>query len=93
MRTQRQSISIKQPDTAVFVLRACKCEVRKADPKRVHNEFNEFRGTDPRVTDEPFQLTAQQWCRWFKHHQLPMLQLSGNYSGHLQTSEHDTVQL
>ena len=59
----------------------------------INNEFNEFRGTDPRVTDEPFQLTAQQWCRWFKHHQLPMLQLSGNYSGHLQTSEHDTVQL
>ena len=39
---------------------------------QVNNEFNEFRGTDPRLTDEPFQLTAQEWSKYMKHHVSPM---------------------
>jgi hypothetical protein len=30
----------------------------------VRNGFIENRATDPRITDEPFQLTAQDWNRW-----------------------------
>jgi hypothetical protein len=30
----------------------------------VKGEFVENRATDPRITDEPFQLTAQEWSRW-----------------------------
>jgi len=59
----------------------------------IRNEFNEFRGTDPRLTDEPFQLTAQEWSRWFKHHQSKMVSFPGNYSAHMQTTESHTVEL
>mmetsp|Transcript_342 Transcript_342/g.857 ORF Transcript_342/g.857 Transcript_342/m.857 type:complete len:83 (+) Transcript_342:115-363(+) len=34
----------------------------------VKNCFKENRLTDPRITDEPFQLTAQEWCRYYRHH-------------------------
>lgn len=35
------------------------------------DEFVENRETDPRITDEPFQLTAQEWARYIKHHTAP----------------------
>nr|CAI77917.1 putative starch binding domain protein [Guillardia theta] len=34
----------------------------------VKNAYIENRLSDPRITDEPFQLTAQEWSRWFRHH-------------------------
>mmetsp|Transcript_36961 Transcript_36961/g.87549 ORF Transcript_36961/g.87549 Transcript_36961/m.87549 type:complete len:207 (-) Transcript_36961:266-886(-) len=30
--------------------------------------FVEDRISDPRITDEPFQLSSQEWTRWYKHH-------------------------
>jgi len=39
---------------------------------QVKNEFNEMRGTDPRLSDEPFQLSAQEWSQYMKHHVSPM---------------------
>lgn len=39
----------------------------------VKNEFIESRMTDPRITDEPFQLSAQEWSRWYKHHQSQLI--------------------
>mmetsp|Transcript_1376 Transcript_1376/g.3168 ORF Transcript_1376/g.3168 Transcript_1376/m.3168 type:complete len:204 (+) Transcript_1376:42-653(+) len=45
-------------------------EITSAQPGAmlVKNTFRENRLTDPRITDEPFQLTAQEWCRYYKHH-------------------------
>eukprot|EP00292_Cryptomonas_paramecium_P023087 CAMPEP_0113695252 /NCGR_PEP_ID=MMETSP0038_2-20120614/20792_1 /TAXON_ID=2898 /ORGANISM="Cryptomonas paramecium" /LENGTH=195 /DNA_ID=CAMNT_0000617765 /DNA_START=25 /DNA_END=612 /DNA_ORIENTATION=+ /assembly_acc=CAM_ASM_000170 len=34
----------------------------------VRNTFIENRESDPRIIDEPFQLSSQEWTRWFKHH-------------------------
>jgi len=59
----------------------------------VKSEFNEFRGTDPRLTDEPFQLTAQEWSRLMKHHISPMTTYAGNYSAHMQTTEDWVVEV
>jgi len=42
--------------------------VMHTDKGAVHDEFIENRATDPRITDEPFQLTAQEWTRWYRHH-------------------------
>eukprot|EP00918_Siedleckia_nematoides_P001700 GHVU01004035.1.p1 GENE.GHVU01004035.1~~GHVU01004035.1.p1 ORF type:complete len:178 (+),score=46.46 GHVU01004035.1:3-536(+) len=41
----------------------------------IKNEFIESRMTDPRITDEPFQLSAQEWSRWYKHHQSQLIAL------------------
>jgi len=41
----------------------------------IKNEFIESRLTDPRITDEPFQLSAQEWSRWYKHHQSQLIAL------------------
>jgi hypothetical protein len=38
------------------------------DKGAVRDSFIENRATDPRITDEPFQLTAQEWTRWYRHH-------------------------
>mmetsp|Transcript_22704 Transcript_22704/g.35536 ORF Transcript_22704/g.35536 Transcript_22704/m.35536 type:complete len:194 (+) Transcript_22704:253-834(+) len=42
--------------------------VGAAGAMTVRNEFRESRLTDPRISDEPYQLTAQEWCRFYKNH-------------------------
>lgn len=42
--------------------------VGAAGAMTVRNEFRESRGTDPRISDEPFQLSAQEWSRYYNQH-------------------------
>jgi len=48
-----------------------------AGAMEIKNEFCESRGTDPRITDEPFQLSAQEWSRWNLHHMSRLVPLEG----------------
>lgn len=48
-----------------------------AGTMEIRNEFCESRGTDPRITDEPFQLTAQEWSRWYQHHMINQAPMGG----------------